>query len=202
MALRQPSVTLSKVSPSHAAPTCVQRVQKALAARIDALVVLESLRRQEAVIGAAFNELRAKELSGPMSNADVRKMNRARAEVDQVEQARNAGTEAYATARHRNERDLATYRRDRCRRMTEVVLRYADAQASASAVVGDVWLAMAHKLGADTTDAGPDLAALSLADLGPCVSHSALLPEAAPNEPPGGDVVANGPLPAEHAELV
>ena len=62
----------------------VQRVEKALAARLDALVVLESLRRQEGIINASYQQLLAKELSGAMRNADVVRMNRVREEVDQV----------------------------------------------------------------------------------------------------------------------
>jgi hypothetical protein len=62
----------------------LQRVEKALAARLDALVVLESLRRQEGVINASYQQLLAKELGGVMGNADVLRMNRVREEVDQV----------------------------------------------------------------------------------------------------------------------
>jgi hypothetical protein len=179
----------------------MQRVEKAMAARIDALVVLESLKQQEAVINAAYSQLHAKEVSGTMTNADVRRMNRARAEVDQVAQAREAGEAAYAKLRGRNERDLQLYRRDRCSKMAEMVLRYADAQAATNEVVGDVWLSMAHKLGADTATAGPDLAALALGELGQQVSHSAVLPEGQYMDA-DDSAVADGPIPAEHAAVV
>lgn len=180
--------------------TVLQRVEKALAARLDALVVLESLRRQEGVINASYQQLLAKEVSGTMRNSDVTRMNRVREEVDQVQQAKEAGEKAYAMLKSRNERDIHIYQTERSSAFSFMTLKFAEAQAALQDAVADVWEAMARSAGADADEMQAHLQGLSYADLGLQVSHSAVLYDgdmgdrahAAPLE---------GPLPVEHAEV-
>jgi type VI protein secretion system component VasK len=146
----------------------MQRVEKALAARLDTLVVLESLRRQEGIINASFQELLAKELSGTMRNADVHRMNRIRSEVDQVQQAKLAAEKAYGLLRDRNERDIALYFQQRSRDFTAIVAKFAESQAALHNSIADVWLSMARKAGAEVGDLREDLADVDMADLVRC----------------------------------
>lgn len=179
----------------------MQRVEKALAARLNALVVLESLKRQEGIINATYQQLSAKERSGAMSNSDVRRMNRVRSETDQVQQAKEAGQRTFELLKNRNTRDIEWYRKGRAAQFRDMVARFADAQAALCGAAGDLWLAMATRTGADVAQAGPDLENVVLTDLGKKVSHSAVLLE--PEAAGGGAHAAapDGPLPAEHAEM-
>ena len=179
-----------------------QRVEKALATRVDALVVLESLKRQEGTISALYSQLHAKERAGGMTNADVRRMNRARSEIDQVEQAKLAGERTLALLRRRNERDVAWYRAGRAQQFQLMVAQLAEAQAAYQSALGDLWLAMAARTGASTAGAGADLSGVVLSELGPKASASAALFEPEPEE---GDAAAaalpgDAALPEEHAE--
>lgn len=178
----------------------VQRVEKALAARVDALVVLESLRRQEGVINASYQQLHAKEVSGSMRNSDVTRMNRIRSEVDQVQQAKAAGEQAYSMLKDRNERDIQLYQSERSSAFSFMAFKFAEAQAALQDAVADVWEAMARRSGVDPDAMGDDMQGLAYADLGLQVSHSAVLYD--------GDMVdavhtsaPEGPLPTEHAEI-
>ena len=182
----------------------LQRVEKALAARVDALVVLESLKRQQAVISALYSQLQAKERTGSMTNTDVRRMNRARSEVDQVEQAKQAAEGMLSLRKRRNARDVQWYRAGRAQQFCLMVLQLADAQAALQATLGDLWLGMASRTGAVTSGLGDDLAGLSLSDLGMKASASAMFVEPEPEEGEEATVAsapsADVPLPTEHAE--
>lgn len=185
-----------------AALACVQRVGKALDARIDALVVLEALKRQQAVIEAQFKALHAKEAAGSMSNAEVRRMNRARAETDQVEQAKAAGERTHGLMARRNRRDAAWYRATREHQFAALVLQFAEAQAALQAALGELWLGMASRTGAARGDYGPDLEDVVLDDLGTRASESAeyVEPEEDGDAIAADTTMAGGALPAEHAE--
>ena len=178
----------------------VQRVEKALAARVDALVVLESLRRQEGVINASFQQLHAKEVSGSMRNSDVTRMNRIRAEVDQVQQAKAAGEQAYGMLKNMNERDIQLYQAERSTAFSFMTLKFAEAQAALQDAVAEVWEAMARRAGVEADVMQDDLQCLTYAELGLQVSHSAVLYEGSMVEGVHAGT-PEGPLPVEHAEV-
>lgn len=178
----------------------MQRVEKALAARVDALVVLESLRRQESVINASYQQLHAKEVSGSMRNSDVTRMNRIRSEVDQVQQAKAAGEQAYSMLKDRNERDIQMYQTERSSAFAFMAFKFAEAQAALQEAVAEVWEAMARRSGVDPDAMDDDLQGLEYADLGLQVSHSAVLYDA-DMEDAVHTSAPEGPLPTEHAEI-
>jgi hypothetical protein len=178
----------------------VQRVEKALDARLDALVVLETLKRQEGIITASYQMLLAKERAGNMTNSDVRRMNRVRSEVDQVGQAKAAGVRTLNLLKRRNERDISWYRKGRAEQFCSMVAEFSAAQEALQESQAELWLGMAARTGAHTVDAGEDLSGINLSELGLKVSHSAVLVDPA-DEDSDSAHPPDGPLPAEHAAI-
>lgn len=180
--------------------TELQRVEKALAARLNALVVLESLKRQEGIINASYNQLLAKERSGAMSNADVRRMNRVRAETDQIKQAKEAGERVFGLLKSRNTRDIDWYRKGRSAQFRVMVARFAQAQAAHQAALAELWLAMAVRSGYNLEGFGSDLDGVMLPMLGKPASRSAALLET--DGPSAAVAGVDEPLPAEFAGTI
>lgn len=175
----------------------MQRVEKALAARLNALVVLESLKRQESIINATYNQLLGKERSGAMSNTDVRRMNRVRSETDQIKQAKEAGERIFSLLKARNTRDIDWYRHGRTVQFREMVSRFAQAQAAQQEALSELWVAMAVRTGSNLEGVGSDLGGVMLSMLGKPASRSAALLDTVEASASGARV--DGPLPAEHA---
>lgn len=180
----------------------VQRVEKALAARIDALVVLASLKRQRGIIAAAYTEMLAKERTGSMSDSDVRRMNRVRSETDQVKQAIEAGERTLELLTKRNQRDIAWYRAGRTAQLCTMVSELAASQAAFQESQAQLWLAMAARVGAQTEGLGEHLEGISLADLGLKTSQSTVMVEPVVEDDDDTSLpVADGPVPAEVAAV-